>query len=219
MDQAIKRCLIMDTINLLNIDEQDREKWEKAQEEGSAHRVKNIEEKEMCEMGGYQRIYPLSHRLTGDPAYDANVNRMADCYHQVMEGLLAGGVKRINKMRFVPQSTRKDTNHRLHITKYINSYPKQSTSHSEGSKRKEVECTFYEMFNSSLEKAKNVEGESIEDSMFKNHVILVELEKESKRKLKEAIKDHQRISLSLDKTPRESLQLHKIEGVKRGRTI
>jgi hypothetical protein len=51
----------MDTINILNIDESDRELWAKCQAEGSTFKHKHLEEKELEVAGGYRRIYPLTH--------------------------------------------------------------------------------------------------------------------------------------------------------------
>ena len=59
-DMAVKRSLIMDTINLLNLDEKDKEEWDRCQKEGVVYRTRHIEEKELEQMGAYRKIYPLN---------------------------------------------------------------------------------------------------------------------------------------------------------------
>lgn len=42
-DMAVKKSLVMDTINLLNIEEREKDEWERCQREGTAYRNKGIE--------------------------------------------------------------------------------------------------------------------------------------------------------------------------------
>lgn len=51
----------MDIVNLLNIDEKDKELYEKCREAGTSFRRKGIDEKEIEQQGGFRRIYPLHH--------------------------------------------------------------------------------------------------------------------------------------------------------------
>lgn len=44
-DMAVKKSLLMDTINILNLDEKEKEEWEQCQRDGLTYVSKNMEEK------------------------------------------------------------------------------------------------------------------------------------------------------------------------------
>jgi len=44
-DLVVKKCLVMDTINMLDLDEREKEEWERCQKEGVLYRMRNMEER------------------------------------------------------------------------------------------------------------------------------------------------------------------------------